>query len=93
MTTSSRPWERDDAPPYWRYASGDDRDIRHVHDLRATETEYDPDDWQGGYFIPADLIDNLRGAAEETELAEAETVDDILDAATRDDTYQAHERS
>jgi len=66
------PWEEPDAAPYWRHArsGGVSR-----HGTMQGSDGCDPDEWQGGYFIPADLIERLRT---ESPLA---VLGAILDAA------------
>jgi len=77
--TPPLPWVEPDASPYWRHKPSGFiwrlADMRNGRDVPDPE----PDDWQGGYFIPADLIERFRQTA---DLAEAIMRDKaLLDAA------------
>jgi len=51
------PWALPDAAPYWRHANGGVETAEWLQGSLATVVS---SDWQGGYFIPADLIESLR---------------------------------
>jgi hypothetical protein len=49
------PWDQPDAAPYWRnLPRGGVVLTQHMH------ADLTPDQWQGGYFIPADLIERAQ---------------------------------
>jgi len=73
------PWEEPDAAPYWRHRPGGG-----VVLSRHMPSDLTPAVWQGGYFIPADLIERARAyrnrANKGYELGSS-VIDAILDAA------------
>jgi len=72
------PWQEPHAAPLWRHKTGA---VHRAATLRAWGTE-PPAEWQGGYFISADLIEKLPSDPEnEPHLLLAYAVQAILDAA------------
>ena len=73
------PWERDDAAPYWREGDDPTEFVRTLANMQDEGGDLDPRDWRGGYFIPADLIEQLRRAIGRPVVDAA--IKAILDAA------------
>jgi len=69
------PWQEPHSAPLWRHKTGA---VHRAATLRAWGSE-PPDDWQGGYFISADLIERLL--AKYGRNSGWDEIDAILDAA------------